>query len=329
MTVRGYILSSTCVNTINSFENSGILSRIKILLDQNRLGDLLIHRGYISPEELNRSLQLQSYTNQPLGKILIDTGVISKFQLFNLLMGQKVLRLSAAIFLYGASLTAVSKKSHAGTIKDVPARIMLASLDHTFEDLQEHPSLFGASEKKSTNLKAFTKWSDMFKRFDASLNTQKGQSIAQSLKKQISGLKESSIYETAKNVNSFMNQKKYIVDNKNWGKSDYWATPIEFMQRGGDCEDFAIAKYTALRALGVPENRMRVVIVRDQKKNMAHAVLTVYTERGPMILDNQIKTMKSANSISHYKPIFSINREAWWLHTTPQSDTSTVIASAE
>ncbi|MGH1456716.1 MAG: transglutaminase-like cysteine peptidase [Alphaproteobacteria bacterium] len=316
-------------NTWVAENKLGVLSSIKTLFDHNRLGDLLVLKGYISSDDLKNALSLQKIGNEPLGKILIETGQITRFQLLNLLFGQRILRVSAAVFLYGASLTAISKKSYAETIQDVPARIMLASLDSTFDDLREYPALFGASEKRSSNLKAFTKWSDMFKRFDADLNTEQGKKIAQNLKTQISSLKGSSVYETANAVNSFMNQKKYIVDNKNWGKSDYWATPIEFMARGGDCEDFAIAKYAALRALGVPENRMRILILQDQKKNVPHAVLTVYTEKGPMILDNQIKQMKSANSIHHYKPIFSINRTAWWLHTTPKEPTSTVIASAE
>jgi predicted transglutaminase-like cysteine proteinase len=116
-----------------------------------------------------------------------------------------------------------------------------------------------------------------------------------------------------------MNEKPYILDNKNWGKSDYWGTPIEFMQRGGDCEDFAIAKYTALRALGVPEERLRIAIVQDTYKNIPHAVLAVYTEDGLFILDNQIKTLVSAESTGRYRPIFSINRTAWWLHNEPDT----------
>ena len=168
----------------------------------------------------------------------------------------------------------------------------------------------------------------MFERFDKSLNKASSQKIIKALQLELVGFKSDSVYAMAKQVNAMMNKKKYIVDNKNWGKSDYWATPVEFMSRGGDCEDFAIAKYAALRALGVPENRMRLLILQDQKKNMPHAVLVVYSEKGPMILDNQIKAMQSASSIKHYKPIFSINREAWWLHTTKDKP-ATIVASAK
>ncbi len=79
--------------------------------------------------------------------------------------------------------------------------------------------------------------------------------------------------------------------------------------------------------LGVPESRLRIAIVQDMKKNIPHAILVVYTDKGPMILDNQIKSAVNAERISHYKPIFTINQDAWWLHTAPKGDV-TVVASA-
>ena len=115
------------------------------------------------------------------------------------------------------------------------------------------------------------------------------------------------------------------LDNRNWGKSDYWETPVEFMTRGGDCEDFAIAKYISLRELGVSEDRMRLAIVQDTQKNIPHAVLALYTDDGGVvILDQQIKTVFDAGHQGRYRPIFSINRSAWWLYSLPQ----TVVASA-
>jgi predicted transglutaminase-like cysteine proteinase len=132
--------------------------------------------------------------------------------------------------------------------------------------------------------------------------------------------------EMAERVNTLVNKTQYIEDTQNYGQSDYWATPIEFFTRGGDCEDFAIAKYVSLRALGVPENRMRIAIVQDLQKNIPHAVLIVYADEGAVVLDNQNKRVVAANAINHYKPIFSINRTAWWLHTKPDA---TRLASAQ
>lgn len=130
-------------------------------------------------------------------------------------------------------------------------------------------------------------------------------------------------------VNDFFNRRiRFDDDSAVWKQADYWATPLETLAAGaGDCEDFAIAKYVALRALGVSEERLRIAIVHDKVKNIPHAVLVVYTSEGALILDNQNKEVLSAESLrTRYRPIFSINREFWWLHTTPES---TLVASAK
>ena len=60
-------------------------------------------------------------------------------------------------------------------------------------------------------------------------------------------------------VNDFMNLTPFKSDQEHWGKQDYWATPIEFLStNGGDCEDYSIAKYFTLRALGVPDEKLQI-----------------------------------------------------------------------
>ncbi len=203
-------------------------------------------------------------------------------------------------------------------VKDVPAEINLvikASTSYT----GQYPALLGTSEKNDSNIEPFTKWTAMFDRFEREINSGSAQKMVQDWHRSLRPYKGLSIKAMADGVNDLMNQKPYIVDQRNWGKSDYWATPVEFMARGGDCEDFAIAKYTAMRALGVPENRLRLAIVQDTLKNIPHAVLVVYTEEGPYILDNQIKTLVDASYAGRYRPIYSINRTAWWLHSEPEA----------
>lgn len=308
----------------------GILTGIKAYIDHNRLGELLMIGGYICPHDLKLALTTQRATQKPLGAVLIENRMISRRQLALILARQKTLRLIAGLMLCFMSLSFSGKTARADSIPDVPAKIGIAVTATTgrldnIGRISVYPALFGAEEKRSENLKAFTKWSSMFERFDAEMKTPSGRKIVLELQNELARYRSLSLPEMAEKVNTMMNRKKYIVDNKNWGKSDYWATPVEFMVRGGDCEDFAIAKYAALRALGVSESRLRLTIVHDEIKNIPHAVLAVYTDKGPLILDNQIKTVRLAGNITHYKPIFSINREAWWLHTAPET---TVIASA-
>ena len=184
-------------------------------------------------------------------------------------------------------------------------------------------SLFGSGEKKSKDISAFTKWNIMFKRFENEFHSASNEKTINSWRSELEPLRNLSLEEKVIKVNQMMNDVRYASDNNVWGKSDFWATPIEFLQKGsGDCEDYAISKYASLEALGVPEERMRVVILQDTSKNLAHAILAVYTDSGVMILDNQAKTVKYDIEISNYKPIYSINRSGWWLHKNP-----TVIAS--
>ena len=59
---------------------------------------------------------------------------------------------------------------------------------------------------------------------------------------------------------------------------------------------------------------MRIVIVQDLNLKVAHAVLAVYLDDTIKILDNQIKQVVEAGTIRHYRPIYSVNEESWWLH---------------
>ena len=54
-------------------------------------------------------------------------------------------------------------------------------------------------------------------------------------------------------VNDFFNRIPYIRAEVNWGDPAYWETPYELMTHGGQCQDYAIAKFLALRKSGVPE----------------------------------------------------------------------------
>ncbi len=166
----------------------------------------------------------------------------------------------------------------------------------------------------------------MFDRFEKDIQKQGSDEIIKAWKKELIALKGLPLKDLADQVNRYVNQTPYILDQDNWGKSDYWATPIEFFTRGGDCEDYAIAKYAALRMLGVPESRLRLAIVHDNEKNIPHAVLIVYTNTQAYILDNQTENLVNAAYENRYRPIFSINRTAWWLHSIPEN---TVLASAQ
>lgn len=118
-------------------------------------------------------------------------------------------------------------------------------------------------------------------------------------------------------VNDFFNRRLRFVDDSDlWGKLDYWATPVEFLARGaGDCEDYSIAKYFTLKELGVPEDKMRLTYVKAIRLNQAHMVLTYFAapRAVPMVLDNLIPTIESADRRADLLPVYSFNGIGLWL----------------
>lgn len=117
-------------------------------------------------------------------------------------------------------------------------------------------------------------------------------------------------------VNRFFNRNRFLTDQEHWQKEDYWATPIEFIStKGGDCEDFAIAKYITLRALDIPDEKLRITYVKSLRLNQAHMVLTYYsTPRAiPLVLDNLINTIQPATSRTDLQPVYSFNGDGLWM----------------
>jgi predicted transglutaminase-like cysteine proteinase len=308
----------------------GVLTGLKIRLHKNRLGELLVLDGFISADELQQALTISKTSGKNLGTVLVESDVVEADVIRQTLVEQFALRFMMAVltvFISFAGMAGGGKQARANGIKDVPARVAFQQAA-AYAPMGEYPKLFGSAEKKSTSLTAFTKWTSMFDRFDAALNTADGQRTMNGFKAQIEFLRGLPVNQMVAGVNDIVNRVSYINDSTLYGQSDKWATPIEFLKNGGDCEDFAIAKYVALRALGVPEERMRILVLQDLQKNIPHAILVVYTDNGPVLLDNQIKTVTHVDRVSHYKPIFSINRDGWWLHTKPKSSVTVVASSS-
>jgi len=119
-------------------------------------------------------------------------------------------------------------------------------------------------------------------------------------------------------VNTFFNQRiAFREDLENWGQVDYWASPLESLQKGaGDCEDYAIAKYFTLISTGVPHKRLRLVYVRAAVNGLVvpHMVLAFYpsADADPLVLDNLVPDIRPASRRPDLTPVFSFNAEAIW-----------------
>ncbi|MDL2316236.1 transglutaminase-like cysteine peptidase [Desulfovibrio sp. OttesenSCG-928-A18] len=134
-------------------------------------------------------------------------------------------------------------------------------------------------------------------------------------------LADAPLNEKVRGVNVFFNRWPYRTDREVWGVEDYWATPREFMQRSGDCEDYAIAKYYALRDLGVPKEILRIAAIKDTILNVGHAVTIVYMDDDAYVLDNLSNLVLSHSELDHYDPVFTVNEEFLWRHVRPRPRT--------
>jgi predicted transglutaminase-like cysteine proteinase len=175
--------------------------------------------------------------------------------------------------------------------------------------------LFGTTEIESPNLNRFPKWRGTLARFADELRSceRKGCRVGE-WNDLIDSLRGWDVPTQLALLNVYVNQHPYVEDQVNWRQADYWATPLQFLARSGDCEDFAITKYLALRELGTATEDMRIVIVRDRARGIAHAVLAVYVDGRALILDNQRDDVVGADLISGYVPVYSLNESGWWLH---------------
>ena len=130
------------------------------------------------------------------------------------------------------------------------------------------------------------------------------------LNKLLIKLEKSDINTKLEKVNDFFNSVKYGDDKDIYGISDYWASPYEFLARDkGDCEDYVIAKYFALRHLGIPSSKMFLSYVRIDGSKDAHMVLSYFETPGsePLILDSIRKIIFPASKRTDLKPIYNFN----------------------
>ncbi len=188
------------------------------------------------------------------------------------------------------------------------------------------PSLFGTAEFRAPSLQALPKWQKTLRRIERERSTYEACSQAaeacpspgaaawQAMLRSQAGRPKMAQLRA---VNAFLNDWQYKTDDRNYGRSDYWATPLEFLRRSGDCEDYAIAKYVSLRQLGFSADQLRIVVLQDVKRNLAHAVLAVYLNDQVYVLDNVTRAVLTQEELPHYVPYYSINETTRWAHAAP------------
>jgi predicted transglutaminase-like cysteine proteinase len=97
-------------------------------------------------------------------------------------------------------------------------------------------------------------------------------------------------------------------DMAQWGVAEHWSAPLEtFTTRRGDCEDYAIAKYVALRAADVAERDVKLVVVRDTAAGENHAMVAVRLDGAWIILDNRWLPLVRDREMPRARPLFVLD----------------------
>jgi predicted transglutaminase-like cysteine proteinase len=124
-------------------------------------------------------------------------------------------------------------------------------------------------------------------------------------------------------VNDFVNQFIFVDDIIHWQQEDYWATPLQtLVTQGGDCEDFSIAKYFTLTAMGMDEAKLKLTYVKALTINQAHMVVGYYEPPNaePLVLDNLNPEILPASKRPDLLPVYSFNGSGLWLAKKESSD---------
>lgn len=115
-----------------------------------------------------------------------------------------------------------------------------------------------------------------------------------------------------------------ITDEDHWGVAERWSYPDDGK---GDCEDYALQKRKLLMGLGLPRQALLMTVVRDNRGD-GHAVLTVVTNKGDLILDNKRDHILTWNRTGYgfIKRQSQSHPSRWVMIGEPASATATATA---
>lgn len=114
-------------------------------------------------------------------------------------------------------------------------------------------------------------------------------------------------------VNDYFNTITPIHDAINYQEDEHWANILEFFEnRGGDCEDYALAKQYTLELLGVKPQNMFLAISKDLYTQSTHMVLIVKKEKELIILDNLSFKLLSIQQRSDLRVEFLIREKEFY-----------------
>ena len=189
--------------------------------------------------------------------------------------------------------------------------------------------LFGSVELRFEDERKIKAWSSVYEKFNGDVRTIKAclamphtcsDPVLANWTQELRPLMPLSKFQKMTAINTLVNQRMYADDRRNYGRSDYWASPSEFLKHGGDCEDYAILKFASLLALGVNDQDMRLVVGR-LTNGTPHAFLATHIGDQEYILDNRQSQVYLTTNRKDYVPKYSMNLSYRWSHVMPGAKT--------
>jgi predicted transglutaminase-like cysteine proteinase len=118
-------------------------------------------------------------------------------------------------------------------------------------------------------------------------------------------------------------------DIAQWGVVDRWSAPLATLTTGrGDCEDYAIAKYVALRQAGIAADDLRLIILRDLSLGEDHAVVAVHDDGRWVVLDNRRLALVADVDLRRAVPLFVLDQDGVRQYVMPMIAGDGLAASA-
>ena len=210
------------------------------------------------------------------------------------------------------------------------ARVAADEIEDVSRPVSRFPSLFGTREFFiGSTVKKLPRARAAIKPLEAEIASSFAQAVVKAVPvSAVSGDTPDEIFQAAgafsphermRMVNDFANRMPYIEDIDNYGLRDFWADTATFFKNGGDCEDFAMAKFKLLEKVGFHPARMRIVLVLDQERNRQHAILAVDFGGEAWMLDSLIRDVVPHQKVNYYRPTLSLSGPRLYLHIAPKA----------
>ncbi|NJN52688.1 MAG: transglutaminase domain-containing protein [Gammaproteobacteria bacterium] len=126
-------------------------------------------------------------------------------------------------------------------------------------------------------------------------------------------------------INAWVNRRRYREDRAQRATEgklpNEWRSLTDLIRRGGDCEDFAMAKYFLLREAGIPAARLRMVVAWDKPTHAYHALLAYDTEAGAWLFETD-GSIKRRSQHAQYRFLYSVNEDGVWDHAPAEGATT-------